>query len=263
MNFKRAFCWLIAVLFWSFAHAAELVDLDAVAHTLAPTGELRVGVYLGSPTSMVIDPKSGEVNGVAVRLGNALAEAIHRPVRVVRFDRVAQVIDALKHEQIDMTFTNATAVRAQDVDFTPALIRLELGILVVAHSSVQQFMDVNDAAFRLGVAKGSSSQSVLGTKLDRTTIVGVDSLEQAQRMLTAGELDGFATNKGILFELNARLNGFKVLDDRWGLENLAIAIPKGRSSAMPFLLDFTRRQRQTGSIDAYAQRSGLRGIAKD
>jgi polar amino acid transport system substrate-binding protein len=115
----------------------------------------------------------------------------------------------------------------------------------------------------LGVPKGSSSQSVLGTKLDRTTIVGVDSLEQAQRMLTAGELDGFATNKGILFELNARLNGFKVLDDRWGLENLAIAIPKGRSSAMPFLLDFTRRQRQTGSIDAYAQRSGLRGIAKD
>ena len=262
MNFKRAFCWLIAVLFWSFAHAAELVDLDAVAHTLAPTGELRVGVYLGSPTSMVIDPKSGEVNGVAVRLGNALAEAIHRPVRVVRFDRVAQVIDALKHEQIDMTFTNATAVRAQDVDFTPALIRLELGILVVAHSSVQQFIDVNDAAFRLGVAKGSSSQSVLGTKLNFTKIVPVDSLEQAQHMLTSGELNGFATNKGILFELAEQVPGARVLKDRWGFENLAIAVPKGRDAGMPYLRDFAQARKQQGDLQRMAERAGLRGLAE-
>ena len=89
------------------------------ARVLAPTGELRVGVYLGSPTSMVVDAKTSETHGVAVDLGQALARSLQRPVRMVQFERVAQVIEAVKHSQVDMTFTNATAVRAKDVDFSP------------------------------------------------------------------------------------------------------------------------------------------------
>ena len=56
-------------------------------------------------------------------------------------------------------------------------------------------------------------------------LVPVASLEVAQQMLRSGQLDAFATNKGILFELREKLPDFKVSDDRWGLENLAIAIP--------------------------------------
>jgi len=263
MRWRRFIGALIALVVWSFAHAGDFVDIDSAAKVLAPAGELRVGVYLGSPTSMVVDAKSGKVHGVAVELGEALAATLHRPVRLVRFDRVAQVIDALKTEQIDMTFTNATASRGKDVDFTPALIRLELVLLLRETSSIQNFMGVNDASFRLGVAKGSSSQSALGAKLSHTQIVPVDSLEQAQGLLTAGELDGFATNKGILFELNERLRGFKVLEDRWGLENLAIAVPKGRDTAMPFLVHFANQRLQSGAVNDYAKRAGLRGLAKE
>ena len=82
-------------------------------------------------------------------------------------------------------------------------------------------------------------------------------------MLTSGELNGFATNKGILFQLNERLQGFKVLEDRWGLESLAIAIPKGRDQARPFLTEFAKQQLETGAIAADANRAGLRGMAKD
>lgn len=263
MNINRFFYTLVAVFVWNFAFAAETNDADLVAKTLAPSGELRVGVYLGSPTSMVINPKNGEIHGVAVELGQSVAKTIHRPARIVEFDRVAQVIDALKQGQVDMTFTNATVVRAKDVDFTAPLIRLELGLLVSVASPVKQFMDVNDAAFRLGVAKGSSSQNVLGAKLNFTKIVPVESLDQAKKMLMFGELDGFATNKGILFEMNEHLDGFKVLDDRWGLENLAIAIPKGRDQGMPFLTEFAKQQLTTREIDAISHRAGLRGIAKD
>ena len=263
MSCKRFLYALITVFIWSVAFATGPNDVDAVAKTLAPSGELIVGVYLGSPTSMVIDPKNGEVHGVAVDLGRSVAETIHRPVRVVQFDRVAQIIEALKNGQVDMTFTNATAARARDVDFTEPLVRLELGLLVPISSPVKQFMDVNDAAFRLGVAKGSSSQNVLGAKLNLTKIVPVESLDQAKKMLDSGELDGFATNKGILFEMNEHLKGFKVLDDRWGLENLAIAIPKGRDQGLPFLTEFVKQKLATGEVNAITRRAGLRGIAKD
>lgn len=263
MHAKRFLIALIAVFVCACAGLVQTHDVEAAAKTLAPTGELRVGVYLGSPTSMVMDPKNAQPQGVAFELGHALAKAIHRPVRVVQFDRVAQVIEALKLGEVDITFTNATAARAKDVDFTAPLVRLELGVLVPVASPVKQFKDVDDAAFRLGVAKGSSSQTALGAKLSLTKIVPVDSLDQAKKMLMTGALDGFATNKGILFEMNEHLNGFKVLDDRWGFENLAIAIPKGRDPGMPFLAAFAKQQQSTGEVAAMAQRAGLRGIAKE
>ena len=95
-----------------------------VRQALAPTGTLRVGVYPGSPTSWVKDPKTGESVGIALDMGKALAKRLNVPVQVVEFDRVAQVLDALKVGKVDITFTNATAVRAKDMDFTSPMVKL-------------------------------------------------------------------------------------------------------------------------------------------
>jgi len=47
-----------------------------VRQALAPSGVLRVGVYLGSPTSWVKDPKSGESVGIALDLGKEMSKAL-------------------------------------------------------------------------------------------------------------------------------------------------------------------------------------------
>jgi len=229
-------------------------------NTLAPTGVLRVGVYLGSPTSLVRVGPSGESFGIALELGKALGQQLGVAVQVVEFPRVAEVIAAIKDERVDMTFTNATAARAKEIDFTAPLVQLELGILVPTNSSIKNFGDVDKQSVRLGVSQGSSSQSVLGQRLKQTTIVPLPSLEVAASKLQNKELDAFATNKGILFELNEKLSGFQVLQDRWGLENLAIAIPKGREDALPFLNVFAQKVRESGQLDLMAKRAGLRGM---
>jgi polar amino acid transport system substrate-binding protein len=229
-------------------------------NTLAPTGVLRVGVYLGSPTSLVRVGPSGESFGIALELGKALGQQLGVAVQVVEFPRVAEVIAAIKDERVDMTFTNATAARAKEIDFTAPLVQLELGILAPTNSSIKNFGDVDKQGVRLGVSQGSSSQSVLGQRLKQTMIVPVPSLEVAASKLQNNELDAFATNKGILFELNEKLSGFQVLQDRWGLENLAIAIPKGREDALPFLNVFAQKVRESGQLDLMAKRAGLRGM---
>ena len=231
-------------------------------NTLAPTGVLRVGVYLGSPTSLVRVGPSGESLGIALELGKALGRQLGVPVQVVEFSRVAEVIAAIKDERVDMTFTNATAARAKEIDFTAPLVQLELGILVPTHTSIKNFSDVDKQGVRLGVSQGSSSQSVLGQRLKQTTIVPVPSLEVAASKLQNKELDAFATNKGILFELNEKLSGLQVLQDRWGLENLAIAIPKGRQDGLPFLNVFAQKVRENGQLDLMIKRAGLRGMTK-
>ena len=45
-------------------------------NTLAPTGVLRVGVYLGSPTSLVRASPGGESFGIALELGKALGQQL-------------------------------------------------------------------------------------------------------------------------------------------------------------------------------------------
>ena len=229
-------------------------------NTLVPTGVLRVGVYLGSPTSLVRASPSGESFGIALELGKTLGQQLGVPVQVVEFPRVAEVISAIKDKKVDMTFTNATTARAKEIDFTAPLVQLELGVLVPIDSAIKSFSDVDQPNVRLGVSQGSSSQSVLGQRLKQTTLVPVPSLEVAANKLKNKELDAFATNKGILFELNEKITGFHVLKDRWGLENLAIAIPKGRESALPYLNGFAQKVRENGQLDRMIQRAGLRGM---
>jgi len=234
-----------------------------VQQALAPTGVLRVGVYLGSPTSWVRDAKTGQSHGVAFELGHALGQQLGVPVQVVEYPRVAEVIEGLKKSQVDMTFTNATAARAKDVDFTPPLIQLELGVLVPANSRLQSFTDVDRAGVRLGVSQGSSSQGVLGERLKLARLVPVASLDVAQQLLQRGELDAFATNKGILFELSEQVPGSQVLTDRWGLENLAIAIPKGREAGRAYLNEFAQARVRQGDVKRMSERAGLRGLAQN
>ena len=230
-----------------------------VRNVLAPSGTLRVGVYPGSPTSWVKDAKTGESVGIALDLGKELAKRLNVSVQVIEFDRVALVLDALKEGKVDFTFTNATAVRAKDMDFTAPMVRLELGYLVMNTSPLKTVADIDQANIRVGVSQGSSSQGVLTQLFKQAKVVPADSLAKAQSLLKTQQVDAFATNKGILFEMTDALPGSRVLDGRWGLENLAIAVPKGRELANSYLQNFANDVASNGYLNRAVQRSGLRG----
>ena len=194
--------------------AAQPLQVQASAEArqvLAPSGRLRVGVYPGSPTSWVKNPRTGESAGVALELGRLMAQQLGVPVQVVEFARVAEIIEALKAGQVDMTFTNASPARAREVDFTLPLVQLELGLLVPPGSDITAFANADRAGVRIGVSQGSSSQGALGQRLQQARVVTATSLEAAQQMLQAGQMDAFATNKGILFEMAEKLPGYRVL----------------------------------------------------
>ena len=233
-----------------------------VRQVLAPTGKLRVGVYLGSPTSMIRDPKSGETKGVSLDLGRELARRLGVPFEPVVHPRLAEVIEALKSGQVDFTVTNATAERAKVVDFTPPLLGLELGYLVVPGSPVLTLADVDRPGIRVGVSQGSSSQGVLTREFKHAQVVPAPTTKDAMEMLSQRKLDAFATNKAILFEMSDALPRSRVLDGRWGLEHMAIAIPKGRDKGMAYMRRFAEEVTTQGLVAWAAERAGLRGTVE-
>jgi polar amino acid transport system substrate-binding protein len=263
MNPARRFFLLGGLALAASLAGCATTPAPEVRQALAPTGTLRVAVYPGSPTSMVRLAASGEMRGLSVEIGRELARRLGVPAEIVVFQRVAEVVDALKGGRADFTITNATPARAQDVDFTPPLLALELGYLALPGSPVQSLAEVDRPGVRIGVSQGSTSQGTLSREFKQARVMPAPSLQAAGQMLRRRDIDAFATNKAILFELADGLPEARVLDGRWGLEHLAIAVPKGRGVAADYLRGFAEAARSEGLVRAAAQRAGLRGTAEE
>jgi polar amino acid transport system substrate-binding protein len=91
--------------------------------------------------------------------------------------------------------------------------------------------------------------------------VPAESVKLAAGMFARGEIDVYATNKPTLFEMSDSMPGSRVLDGNWGLEHLAIAIPKGRDDARPFVETFVRDVQSSGLLNRIERQAGLRGAA--
>ena len=227
------------------------------AQILAPSGKLRVGLYPGTPTSILND-KTDDPRGVGYDLGKALAAKLGVPYEPVVFARNAEVLEAVKTGAVDAAFTNASASRAKDMDFGPPYLESELGYLVPKGSPVSTIADVDIIGMRVGVTEGSSSDLVLSRDLKNVQIVRVTTIRMVAELMAAGKLDAFATNKATLFELAEKSPGATVLDGRWGLERHAIAIPKGRDAGRAFIATFTEDAKSQGLVTAAIARAGLR-----
>ncbi len=235
-----------------------------VRQILAPTGKLRVGLYPGTPTSIIRDPASGESKGVGYELGKELARRLGVPLEPVVFSKNAEVLEAVKSGRVDAAFTNASAARAKDMDFTTPYLEIELGFLVPPGSalSTSALADVDRPGIRVGVTERSTSDGTLSRELKYAVVVRASTVKQGIDMLSRGKVDAYATNKATLFEMGDELPGFKVLAGRWGVERHAIAIPKGRDQGMDFARKFAEDAKAEGLVKSAVERAGLRGTVQ-
>jgi polar amino acid transport system substrate-binding protein len=235
-------------------------EFMAMRDILAPTGRLRVGAFAGSPLSMATDSKTGEIHGVCVDLGKELAQRLEVAFEQVNYQNIAGVLAGMKAGDVDFTLSNATPARAAHVAFSPTLLSVELGYLVPAISPIATIADLDKTGIRVGVTQGSTSQGTLPKILPNAAVVPAQNSKRAIEMLGQGELDAFATNKPTLFEMSDQMPDARVLDGRWGVEHIAIAIPKGRETAMEYLRRFVEEVQTNGLLSQAVEHAGLRGI---
>jgi polar amino acid transport system substrate-binding protein len=242
------------LLLFAFLTGCASAPVDpAVRQALAPTGKLRVAVYPGSPTSMIKDAKSGETRGVTWDLGRALAASLGVPF---------EPVEGLKAGKADVTFTNASPARAKDLDFSRALVSIEQGFLVPAGSKLANAGEVDRPGVRVGVTAGSTSEGLLTRQVKHVTLVRARNVQEAASLLSSGGIDAFATNKAILAELSDRVPGSRILDGRFGVENQALGIPKGRDAGLPYLRRFAEQALADGTVQKAVERAGVRGTSK-
>lgn len=237
------------------------VEPDSVSElrqVLAPSGKLRVGLYIGGPTSAIKDA-SGDMRGVGYELGSELARRLGVPFEPVIFQLNAEVVSAAAAGKVDAIFTNATPERAKIIDFSPPYLRIELGFLASPLLPASASAEMDRPGLRIAVLEKGTADAILSRDLKAAQIVRVSSINSGIEMLRLAKVDAFAAQKATLFEMADRLPGSRVLDGRFGVEQHAIGVPKGRDSGLPFIRAFVEDAVSKGLVSSAIKRAGLRG----
>ena len=129
----RALCWVTAGLMLALPSApSEAQDTSAtpeVRKVLAPTGRLRVGLYVGNPSSLLL-PVPGRPSGVGFELGRELARWLDVSFEPMVYPNNGAMLEGMRLGNVDVVFTNATPARAKEMDFTQPYLEVEAGYLV-------------------------------------------------------------------------------------------------------------------------------------
>ncbi|MES2439057.1 MAG: transporter substrate-binding domain-containing protein [Verrucomicrobiota bacterium] len=229
--------------------AACLLAAAGCSGRSKPSGqgaELRVGMDLTYPPFEMQDP-SGKPDGVGVKLAEALAAHLGRPLKIVPME-FSGLIPALKTNNIDLILSSMTATeeRAKSIDFSNPYAFTGLALLVRKDSAIRSIDDLKKSA-RTVTAKASTTgqtwaiENLPGVKCvvfeDQTACV----LEVAQ-----GRADAFIYDQLSIFKYaeenkettRGLLNPF--VEESW-----ALGIAKGndglRQQVNAFLDDFRKQ----------------------
>ena len=257
MKFERSCKRILLSLFC----LALIACASTPPNVLAPKGSLRMGLYQGSPTSILPAEGLNQTRGIGYELGQSLAAQLGIQYSPVVFEKNADVLSAVKNNEIDLVFTNASPDRAKYIQFSKTVIRIEKGFLISPRSNIRLLTDINRPQVKIGYSVGSNSQAELPTLIPNASLVQTNSTKQAIALLKTGEIDGFSTNKAILFEMASSIPGSRVLPEVIGYENLALGTPMERQSSGEYLNDFVDQMISTGELNLFIQRSGIQGLA--
>ena len=260
----RAFCGIaaatIGIVIAACANVGSTPSQEE-RQALAPSGKLRVALYTGAPASVIPGATPSEPKGVGFDLGKELARRIGVPFEPVVYPSPGAIMDGLKTGEWDVSFFGPTPARESVLDFTAPLLVIEHGYLVPAGSGIATIDAVDRPGMRVGAPQGGSVNAFLSRSLKNATVVVSPSVPAGEDMLRSGKVDAFAANKANLFQLSDKLPGSRVLDGRIGVDEVAIALPKGREAGMAYLRKYVEEARSEGLVKTAVQRAGLRGAA--
>ena len=227
---------------------------------LAPTGKLRAGLLLGSPTQVIRDSASGEMKGVGFDLGKELARRLGVPFEPVLYPSIGALLDSGKSGGWDVAFIGFSPARAKEWDYAPVHLEVEFGYLVLGGSSISTMADVDRPGNRVSAQDRSLPEIFLSRTLKNAEVVRVPSNAGALEMVKSGRANAFFSIKPTLFEMLNQLPGSRVLEGRPGIDPHAMAMPKGRGPGVAYARRFIEDAKSEGLVKGAIERTGLRGV---
>jgi polar amino acid transport system substrate-binding protein len=206
---------------------------------------LRVGMDLSYPPFEMQD-KTGTPDGVGVKLAEALAKHLGRPLKIVPMD-FSGLIPALKTGNIDLIISSMTATeeRAKSIDFSNPYAFTGLALLVGKNSDIQSIDDLKKAGRTVSVKAGTTAETWAIQNIPQAKRTVFESQTTCVMEVVQGRADAFIYDQLSIYQY-ARENPetTRGLLKPFVEESWAIAVAKGNGELLGkvngFLDDFRK-----------------------
>ena len=233
-----------------------------IKDALAPTGTMRATFLEGNPVQGRLDKASGVISGPVADLVSDLARRLGVGFRITPSADARAIMDRIKAHTADIAFLAFDPSRAKEVDFSQPYSLAYNSYIVLAGSNIQNAQDVDRPGMRIAAVRGDSGELYLGRTLRQAQLRSITGLnpETAQKMLAAGEIDAYATNRQRLTEMAEHFPGLRVLPDNFYAVEQAIVVAKGNLAGLAVVNRFIDEARKSGLLKSTLERAKLSGV---
>jgi polar amino acid transport system substrate-binding protein len=247
-----------------FQFAPGIIEAQQVSDPriadIVRAGKLRVGIGLANLVSGVKDPATGELRGVAVDIGRALAARIKVEFYPIEYPRPGVVLGGAQNNAWDVTFLVIDPARAADADFSSPYMESDFTLLVPAGSAIRNFADADLPGIRVGVPRGDAVDLRLTRIVKQAELVRVDNQAAGADLLRTGRINAYAAPRPALLGMSTHLSGTHVLEDSFATISFAAFVPKGHDGNLAYVGEFLEEAKASGLIKSFIERAGLRGM---
>jgi polar amino acid transport system substrate-binding protein len=233
---------------------------DEARTELAPQGKLRLAFPAASALYVTRDPATGELRGVSMDLGAALAERLGVPFEAKPYKAVRDLIAATGKGEWDVATIVMEDERRKTFDYSRAYLEADSTYLVPAGSAIQKVADADKPGTRIGVAENSAFDLFLTRFVKLATLVRFGGVGAAFDGLANNECDLVAAPRQVLATAQGRFAGSRILDDWFDKAFVGVAVPKGKQTVgLAFVNAFLDEAIRAGFIAEAIARAGMKG----
>lgn len=239
---------------------------DSRVADLVRAGKLRVALFLPQYHEDLATGKVGRlatVGDLTVQLARALAERLGLEVVVLGFPTPPATVECLKARACDVALMGPDVTRDADIDLSHPIIEIDYTYLVPPGSSIRTGADADRPGVRIAGVRDHASTLTLSRMLKRAELITEPTPETTFALLSSGRAHALVSVRTALrYYYAPKLPGSRVLEDHYGSNLLAFALPKGQSGRLAYFNEFIEEMKKSGFIQEAITRLGRRGIIK-
>ncbi|MCC2096495.1 MAG: transporter substrate-binding domain-containing protein [Hyphomicrobiales bacterium] len=217
--------------------------------SLLKTGILRAGLFL--PQYRLDD--DGKVVGVSMGIvGSALTQAMAEhfgvEARIQTYPTPPAALNAIKAGDCDIAFMGIEPSREAQLDFTPPAVQFDYTYMVPPGSAIRTAADADKPGARISAVAGHASTMALLPQIRHAQVILNDIPDDTFALVRDGKAEAIAMPREILDAYLPQWPEAKILDDRFGVNNVGVGMAKGQPELLAQISAFIEEAKASGMI---------------
>ena len=191
-------------------------------------------------------------------IARALATRMGVEVQLIGYQTPDEVMKCLNAGARDVAFMGPE--RAGRVELSSPIVELDYTCLVPAGSSIRRMADVDRPGVRIAAVRNHLSTMALSRILKHAELVTAETPDATFALLCSRNFDAMVQVRSALLDYSTKLPGSRVLDDRYGVNLVAIVVATGQAGRLDYINEFVEEAKVSGMVQRAIERAGLRGV---